>query len=53
MLRVLPPMFKPVNNLICCKTFVARHLLQHRYSTRLEAMLQDKWHDFVARFSVP
>ena len=20
MLRVLPPMFKPVNNLICCKT---------------------------------
>ena len=26
MLRVLPPMFKPVNNLICCKTFVATSL---------------------------
>ena len=48
MLRVLPPTFKPVNSLICCKTGRAKY----RYSTRFEAMLQDECMFFGARFSV-
>ena len=42
MLRVLPPTFKSVNNLISCKTgsmWVAK-LTQHRYSTCSVAILQ-------------
>ena len=44
MLRVLPPMFKPVNNLICCKTFVATSLFN---SFRSNVARQ------VARFCCP
>ena len=54
MLRVLPPMFKPVNNLISCKTglmWVGK--AQRRFSTRFAGMLQNKLQVFVAGFSVP
>ena len=53
MLRVLPPMFKPVNNLVCCKTGL---MWEVKHATSLfnsfAAMLQDKLYVFffVARF---
>ena len=51
MLHVLPPMFKPVDNLICCKTGLMQVVKRaHRYSTRFAAMLQDKLHVFCCLF---
>ena len=47
MLRVLPPMFKPVNNLICCQTglmWVVKHATSLFNS--FAAMLQDKLYVF-------
>ena len=46
-LRVLPPTFKPVNNLICYKIglmWVVKRAKSH--STLFAAMLQDKWNVF-------
>ena len=56
MLRILPPMFKPVNNLICCKTdFMAGwQNAQHRYSTPFgRKRCKTSFTFFVVRFSVP
>ena len=51
MLRVLPPSFKPVNNLICCKAdLMWVENAQHRYSTRFTATLQDMLHVFGRAF---
>ena len=42
------------NDLICCTTGLnVAAITQHRFSTRFEAMLQNKLHVFVARFTVP
>ena len=42
-----------VKNLICCKTgLIGLENAQHRYSTCFAALLHDKLHFFVARFSV-
>ena len=54
MLRVLPAMFKPVNNLICCKTglmwvgkrTIATQLVLQQYCKTSSTF-------FVTRFSVP
>ena len=51
MLSVLPPTFKPVNNLICCKIgliWVVKRAT--RYSTRFAALFHDKLHDFCRPF---
>ena len=53
MLRVLTRMFKPVNNLICCKTglmWVVKHATSLFNS--FAAMLQDKLYVFCCPFSV-
>ena len=51
MLRILPPMFKPVNNLICCQTGLMRvvkctTLLFNSFWSKL----QDKLHIFCSPF---
>ena len=54
MLRVSPPTFKPVINLICCKTcfmWVVKRATSLFNS--FSAMLQNKLQFFVARFFVP
>jgi len=45
MLRVLPPTFKPVNNLICCKTGSGATSLFNLFCSNVARQ--------VARFSVP
>ena len=52
MLRVLPPMFNPVNNLICCKTdfMWAVKRKKNRYLTRFAATLKNKLHVFCCPF---
>ena len=55
MLRVLPPMFKPVNNLICCKTgfmLVVKRatLLFDSFCSNVAKQVAGV---FFARFSVP
>ena len=47
MLRVLPPMFKPVYNLICCKMWVVERATSLFNSFCRNVVKQ------VARFSVP
>ena len=53
MSRVLPPPFKPVNNLICCKFDVGGKT--HNIATQLVMQQRSKtsWMFFVARISVP
>ena len=54
MLRVLPPSFKPVNNLICCNAgLIWVENAQHRYSSSFAASCKTSCTFFVARFSVP
>ena len=55
MLCVLPPMFKPVNNLICCKTgfmWVVKRAtsLFISFCSNVSKLVE---RFFVARFSVP
>ena len=52
MLRVFPPTFQPVNNLIYCKTGLMLVNVQHRHST-FAAVLQDKLDVFCCQFNPP
>ena len=52
MLHVLPPLLKPANNLICCKTglmWVVKRATS-LYSTRFAAKLQNRLHVFCCPF---
>ena len=53
-LYFLQQIFATCNNLICCKTGlnVGSKTSIHRFSTCFVAMLQNKLHVFVARFTV-
>ena len=49
MLRVLPHTFKPVNNLICCKTGLMRVVKKRNIAIQL-VLQQDKLHVFCCPF---
>ena len=53
MSRVLPPTFKPVNKLICCKFDVGGKTRNIAIQLVLQQRSKTSWTFFVARISVP